>query len=76
MDTHVWTLHVAAHDGGGCKPVRVQETLFPLTARYNIAPSQQVAVVTQEAGYGVRFLEGYQWGLVPYWARSRRSGSA
>jgi putative SOS response-associated peptidase YedK len=50
----------------------VQQVLFTLTPRYNIAPSQPVAVVTQN---GVRSLDGYKWGLVPSWAKDPQIGS-
>lgn len=35
-------------------------------ARYNIAPTQNVVVVTQN---GTRHLENYHWGLIPSWAK-------
>lgn len=55
---------------------RVQEVLFEFPQRYNIAPSQPIAVVTQNAhGDGVRALEGYRWGLVPSWAKDDSLGS-
>src|SRR5918997_504289 len=50
-----------------------QETLFTVSPRYNIAPTQPVAVVTQTEG--ARRLEGYRWGLVPFWARDDSIGS-
>jgi putative SOS response-associated peptidase YedK len=54
----------------------VQQTLFDFPQRYNIAPMQPVAVVTQNAhGDGVRALEGYRWGLVPTWAKDDSIGS-
>ncbi len=54
----------------------VQEILFEFPERYNIAPSQPVAVITQNAyGDGVRALEGYRWGLVPSWAKDDSMGS-
>jgi putative SOS response-associated peptidase YedK len=51
----------------------VQQTLFPLQPRYNIAPSQPVAVVLEAAG--ARCLDAYRWGLVPFWAKDPRIGS-
>ena len=45
----------------------VQEVLFDLPPRYNIAPSQPVAAVTAQDG--TRRLEGLRWGLVPFWAK-------
>ncbi len=54
----------------------VQETLFEFPARYNIAPMQPLAVVTQNAyGDGKRVLEGYRWGLVPSWAKDDAIGA-
>lgn len=41
-------------------------------ARYNIAPTQNVAVVTQN---GARQLENYHWGLIPSWAKDPAIGS-
>ena len=35
-------------------------------ARYNVAPTQDVLVVTQN---GVRHLQAYHWGLIPSWAK-------
>lgn len=56
----------------------VQETLFDFPARYNIAPMQPLAVVTQNAhgahGDDKRVLEGYRWGLVPSWAKDDSIG--
>jgi putative SOS response-associated peptidase YedK len=40
---------------------------------YNIAPTQQVDVVTQSGG--VRRLETYKWGLIPSWAEDPKIGS-
>ncbi len=47
----------------------VNQVFFPLTARYNIAPSQRIAVITEGRVTGARYLEGYKWGLVPFWSR-------
>ena len=41
--------------------------------RYNIAPTQAVLVVTEEAG--VRTLGEMRWGLIPHWARVASIGS-
>ena len=41
-------------------------------ARYNIAPTQNVAVVTQN---GTRHLDNYHWGLIPSWAKDPAIGS-
>lgn len=40
--------------------------------RYNIAPTQQVAVIRQEAG-GRRHLDYLRWGLIPSWAKESSS---
>lgn len=40
--------------------------------RYNVAPSQPIAVVTDAAE---RRLEWMQWGLVPFWAKDPSIGS-
>jgi len=59
----------------------VQQVLFPTTARYNIAPSQPVAVVTQGSMATpnnkdeVRWLEAMKWGLVPFWAKDPDIGN-
>ncbi|MEO0561761.1 MAG: SOS response-associated peptidase [Chloroflexota bacterium] len=43
-----------------------------LSARYNIAPSQPVAVVTNNAPDA---LNHFSWGLVPYWAKDPAIGN-
>jgi len=43
-----------------------------LSARYNIAPSQPVAVVRRREGEPRRRLELVRWGLVPAWAKQPR----
>lgn len=42
--------------------------------RYNIAPTQSVAAVTQHAEDGRR-LEALHWGLVPFWAKEPAIGN-
>ncbi len=44
-----------------------------LRPRYNIAPSQPVAVVRDDAGQ--RRLEMVRWGLVPWWAKDASIGN-
>lgn len=44
----------------------------PLQARYNIAPSQPVAVVAND---GKQTLDYFAWGLVPSWAKDPSIGS-
>ncbi len=45
--------------------------------RYNIAPSQNIAVVVaqNEKGGDGRILDGYEWGLIPSWAKDPAIGS-
>ncbi|MBI4851832.1 MAG: SOS response-associated peptidase [Acidobacteria bacterium] len=50
----------------------IQETLFDIKARFNIAPSQQIAAVCQEEK---RVLTSYKWGLVPYWSKDAQIGN-
>jgi putative SOS response-associated peptidase YedK len=44
----------------------------PLPVRYNIAPSQFVAVVAND---GKNQLDFYKWGLVPFWAKDIAIGN-
>ncbi len=48
--------------------------VFPegITPRYNIAPTQSVAVVTNNPEKNVEY---YRWGLVPFWAKDPGIGS-
>jgi putative SOS response-associated peptidase YedK len=48
------------------------ETPQELAPRYNIAPSQPVAVVANNSDYK---LEYFQWGLVPSWAKDPQIGN-
>ena len=45
----------------------VYDDLFHLSPRYNIAPTQQVATVSQTKE-GNRKLAMLRWGLIPTWA--------
>ena len=47
---------------------------FPaeMPTRYNIAPTQDVAVVPNDGGNRVAF---FRWGLVPFWAKSPSIGN-
>lgn len=45
-----------------------------LVARYNIAPSQLVAVVAPKADPSRRGLALLKWGLVPHWSRDGKPG--
>lgn len=51
----------------------LQKLLQDIAPRYNIAPSQPVAVVIQNEK-GERFLEAHRWGLVPFWAKDPEIG--
>jgi len=48
-------------------------SLPDLSPRYNVAPSQQIAVVRQQNG-GDRELVMMQWGLIPSWAKDPAIG--
>jgi len=45
-----------------------------LAPRYNIAPTQEVAIVRRRET-GVNELASVQWGLVPFWAKDRAIGN-
>ena len=47
-------------------------TVAEAAPRYNIAPTQEILVVTQN---GARHLHGYHWGLIPSWAKDPAIGS-
>jgi len=57
---------VARHFGLGETP--------ELLPRFNVAPTQDVAVVRVSARSGKRRLEPRRWGLVPHWAKDPRIG--
>jgi putative SOS response-associated peptidase YedK len=42
--------------------------------RYNIAPSQSVPVVRQDATRPVRSSSLMRWGLIPFWAKDAKAG--
>lgn len=46
-----------------------------LGPRYNIAPTQPVATVVQDADSGQRTLRLMRWGLVPHWAKDPSIGN-
>lgn len=50
---------------------QVEETLTE--ARYNVAPTTEVAVVVERDDH--RCLDAFRWGLVPSWAKDRRIGN-
>ncbi len=45
-----------------------------ISARFNIAPTQDIAAIREVAGEGRR-LSLLHWGLVPFWAREKSIGS-
>lgn len=47
---------------------------FGMSARFNIAPGQTVAVAADVANSGQARLEHFQWGLVPSWAKDVKIG--
>ncbi len=49
--------------------------LEPLEPRFNVAPTQTVAVVRAAADGGSRQLAGLRWGLVPGWAKDPSIGN-
>ncbi|MCP3746601.1 SOS response-associated peptidase [Paenibacillus sp. A3M_27_13] len=50
----------------------VEDMHYEHTPRYNIAPSQTIAVINNNNGR--RVLDGYRWGLVPRWAKDMKIG--
>lgn len=50
---------------------KIQQSKMGIDPRYNIAPSQLIAVVVEqkEGAQPVRTLEPLKWGLVPFWAK-------
>lgn len=45
-----------------------------LPARYNVAPTQEVAVVRRSRETGKREFVMLRWGLIPYWAKDSKIG--
>ena len=45
-----------------------------LSSRYNIAPSQAIAVVRYLQGKKNRQLDSLRWGLIPHWAKDMKIG--
>jgi putative SOS response-associated peptidase YedK len=50
----------------------IKESDFNIDARYNIAPTQNVAVVIYDNG---RRLTTFRWGLIPSWAKDPEIGN-
>ncbi|HEV3457240.1 MAG TPA: SOS response-associated peptidase [Thermoanaerobaculia bacterium] len=47
----------------------------PILPRYNLAPTQEAAVVRVLAKGAPRTLAALRWGLIPYWAQDRAIGN-
>ena len=60
----------ALRSPGRIKFDRAESSQLPLTPRYNIAPSQEVLVVTESIGN--RNLSSLVWGLVPSWSKEAK----
>ncbi|MBT4497916.1 MAG: SOS response-associated peptidase [Gemmatimonadetes bacterium] len=50
----------------------VDKVAVEFPPRYNIAPTQPVAVIFQ---HGERYLEAFRWGLIPFWSKDAKIGS-
>jgi putative SOS response-associated peptidase YedK len=46
-----------------------------LEPRYNIAPTQPVAIIKPKAGSSLRELSIARWGLIPFWAKDVKIGA-
>jgi putative SOS response-associated peptidase YedK len=46
-----------------------------LEPRYNIAPTQPVAIIKPQAGTPLRELKIVRWGLIPFWAKDAKMGA-
>jgi putative SOS response-associated peptidase YedK len=51
---------------------RLAGGIEPYVARYNCAPTQKLAVITQEEP---RRLSYFRWGLIPFWAKDEKIGN-
>src|SRR5262245_48535316 len=49
--------------------------LSPVIPRYNLAPTQEAAVVRVPAPGAPRQLVPLRWGLIPYWAKEASIGN-
>ena len=56
--------------------VSAERQLELFDARYNIAPTQDVAAVRRQAAGGPRQLAFLQWGLIPSWAKDPKIASS
>lgn len=48
----------------------IEEVQYDIKPRYNIAPTQTIAGVLND--HGNRILQGFHWGLLPFWAKSKK----
>ena len=48
---------------------------FDITARYNIAPSQEIIGVVNRGAESLRGVDSFKWGLVPSWAKDPSIGA-
>ena len=53
----------------------IEQTRIEIGPRYNIAPTQLVAVVLDGKQEKGRTLDALKWGLVPFWAKDQKMGS-
>jgi len=51
------------------------QELIPIPPRYNLAPTQEAAVVRVAAPGEPRRLDFLKWGLIPYWAKEAAIGN-
>jgi putative SOS response-associated peptidase YedK len=56
------------------KRFRIQFVEAQVTARYNVAPSQNIPVIVSDEE-GNRKLTEMRWGLVPFWAKDTKIGN-
>ncbi|GIO57940.1 SOS response-associated peptidase [Paenibacillus cineris] len=52
------------------KAFDIEEVQYEIKPRYNIAPTQTIAGVLNDDGK--RVLQGFHWGLLPFWAKSKK----
>lgn len=53
----------------------IKEVSYPYNPSYNIAPTQQVAVVVREQENSENTLTSMRWGLIPSWAKDEKIGA-
>ncbi len=66
-----FTLHHSAEEIAA--RFEVQQVSFDFEPRYNIAPSQPIATITEQDG--ARVLGAARWGLIPSWAKDAAIGN-